>query len=164
MSYPPQSNGDILEKLGKQLFCMDFWSVPQEEVAITGVAGDKALPSVVVAEIPGTIVRAIAMFKFRMIESHTYAGGNSLAGAQEIQVKETAAGDWVDAINFVDTQFTLAQDTREGGDIIIGAIDVSTVEVDGNDTYNFQWDEAVAQQDGIKFNDIQVGLRIWYSV
>jgi len=151
---------------GKMLFSMDFWSLPQEEVAVTGVAGDKGLPSVVVAEIPdgATIVRAIAMFKFRMIESHTYAGENSLSGAQEIQVMESVAGAWVDAINFVDTQFTLAQDTREGGDIIIGAIDVSAVEVDDNGTYDFQWDEAVAQQDGIKFNDIQMGIRIWYSV
>jgi hypothetical protein len=57
----------------------------------------------------------------------------------------------------------LAASTREGGDVIVGAINVSGTVV-GNDTYNLQWDEAVADLDGINFNDIQVGIRIWYSV
>ncbi|GAI93604.1 unnamed protein product, partial [marine sediment metagenome] len=38
----------------RQLFSMDFWSLPQEEVALTVAAGDKALPSVTVADLPGT--------------------------------------------------------------------------------------------------------------
>ena len=145
---------------GKMLFSMDFWSLPQEEVALTVAAGDKALPSVTVADLPGaaTIVRAIAMFKFRMVENHTYAGANSLDGAQEIQV----AGA-VDAINFVDTQFTLAQDTREGGDVIIGIIDIAAT-VNANGAYAFHWDLAKALQTGINFNDVQMGIRIWYSV
>jgi len=156
----------LIGRFDRHLLTMDFWSVPQEEVALTGGAGDKALPSVTIADLPdgATIVRAIAMFKCRMIENHTYAGVNSLDGAQEIQVKPTA-GAYTDAINFVDEQFTLAQDTREGGDVIIGAIDVSgsgKVEADG--VYDFQWDAALAQEDGIKFNDVQVGLRILYSV
>ncbi len=147
-----------------ELYSMDFWSSSQEEVALTGAAGDKTLPSVVVADLPAgsTVVRAIAIFKFRSIESHTFAGGNKLDGVQDIQVKENAAGSFIDAINLVDDQFTLAQDTREGGDTILGTIDV-TSEVDGNDTYAFQWDEAVADETGIKFNDVQMGLRIWYS-
>jgi len=150
----------ILGRFDKQLFTMDFWSLPQEEVALTVAAGDKALPSVTVADLPGTatIVRAIAMFKFRMVENHTYAGVNSLDGAQEIQV----AGA-VDAINFVDTQFTLAQDTREGGDVIIGAINIAAT-VNANGAYAFHWDLAKALQTGINFNDIQMGLRILYSV
>ncbi|KKL11645.1 hypothetical protein LCGC14_2543690, partial [marine sediment metagenome] len=74
----------IITSQGGMLFTMDFWSLPQEEVALTVAAGDKALPSVTVADLPGTatIVRAIAMFKFRMVENHTYAGVNSLDGAQ----------------------------------------------------------------------------------
>ena len=144
----------------RSLFTMDFWSLPQEEVAVVQAAGDKTLPSVTVADLPAgaTIVRAIAMFKFRMVENHTYAGVNSLDGAQEIQVAAS-----VDAINFVTGQFTLAQDTREGGDVIIGAIDIAAT-VNGNGAYAFHWDLAKALQTGIKFNDIQMGIRIWYSV
>jgi len=145
---------------GRMLFVMDFWSLSQEEVALTVAAGDKALPSVTVADLPAgaTIVRAIAMFKFRMVENHTYAGVNSLDGAQEIQV----AGS-VDAINFVDTQFTLAEGAREGGDVIIGIIDIAAT-VTANGAYAFHWDLAKALQTGINFNDVQVGIRIWYSV
>jgi len=144
----------------RQLFTMDFWSLPQEEVALTDTPGDIGLPSVTVGDLPdgATIVRAIAMFKFRMVENHTYAGANSLDGAQEIQI----AGS-VDAINFVDTQFTLAETTREGGDVIIGAIDIATT-VTANGAYAFHWDLAAALHDGMKFNDVQMGIKIWYSV
>jgi len=150
----------IITSQGGMLFTMDFWSLPQEEVALTVAAGDKALPSVTVADLPGTatIVRAIAMFKFRMVENHTYAGVNSLDGAQEIQVAAS-----VDAINFVDAQFTLAQDTREGGDVVIGVIDIAAT-VNANGAYAFHWDLAKALQTGINFNDVQMGIRIWYSV
>ncbi len=144
----------------RALYTLDFWSLPQEEVALTIAAADKGLPSVTVAELPAgaTIVRAIAMFKFRMVENHTYAGVNSLDGAQEIQVAAS-----VSAINFVTGQFTLAETTREGGDVIIGLIDIAGT-VNANGAYAFHWDLAKALQTGIKFNDIQMGIRIWYSI
>ncbi len=144
----------------RTLLTMDFWSLPQEEVPLVIGAGDEALPSVTVADLPGgaTIVRAIAMFKFRMVENHTYAGPNSLDGAQVIQVATS-----VPAINFVDTQFTIAETTREGGDVVIGAIDIAAT-VNANGAYAFHWDEAKAAQTGLNFNDVQMGIRIWYSV
>ncbi len=152
--------GLIIASQARQLFTMDFWSLPQEEVAVLQAANDQGLPSVTVAELPAdaTIVRAIAMFKFRMVENHTYAGENKLDGAQEIQVAAS-----VDAINFVTGQFTLAETTREGGDVIIGVIDIAGT-VNANGAYAFHWDLAKAIQDGINFNDIQMGIRIWYSV
>ncbi len=55
----------------------------------------------------------------------------------------------------------IAASTREGGDVFIGDIDVKAT-VDGDDTYNFQIDEAVADLASIEFNDVQVGLRIWF--
>jgi hypothetical protein len=157
-------------RIGRQLLCMDFWSDSQEELAILQAAGTKALPDVTVADLPAgaTIVRAIAIFKCRMIEN-TNGAANKLDGAtvaatsQVIQVRDDTPGTWRDAINFVDDQFGLAATTREGGDVCMGSVDIA-VEVDGNDTYNFQWLLAKADQDNLNFNDVQVGLRIWYSV
>ncbi len=163
---------EILVALDRTLFCVDFWSDPKEEVQLgDAVAGATvALPTVTVADLPNgaTIVRAIAMFKFRMVEN-TNAAANKLNGAtvaatsQVIQVKESVAGSYIDAINFVNDQFGLAAETREGGDVIIGDIDVSS-EVDGNDTYALWWLLGRADLDYLNFNDCQVGLRIWYSV
>jgi hypothetical protein len=153
-----------LDGIPRILCSMDFWSVPQEEVAITAGAGDKALPDVTIVGLPAgaTIVRAFAMFKFRMVEN-TNVAANKLNAAQEIQVRDDTPSAWIDAINFVDDQFSIAASTREGGDVIIGAINLSAT-VDGNDTYNFQWDEAVADLANLQFNDVQVGLRIWFSI
>ena len=145
-----------------------------EEVQLgDGVAGATvSLPTVTVADLPSgaTIVRAIAMFKFRMIEN-TNAAANKLNGgtvantSQVIQVRDDTPGTWYDAINFVDDQFGLAAETREGGDVLIGSIDIAgSGKVDANDGYNFQWLLARADLDFLNFNDVAVGLRIWYSV
>lgn len=154
----------------RALFSVDYWGDPQEEVQLTAAAGTKALPNVTVADLSlGTVVRAIAMFKFRMVEN-TNVAANKLDGAtvagtsQVIQVRDDTPGVWRDAINFVDDQFGIgAGPLREGGDVLIGSVDIA-VEVDGNDTYNFQWLLAKADLGNIQFNDVQTGLRVWYQV
>ena len=166
---PADVDGLIASK-NRQLFSMDFWSNPQEELSIPAVAATRTLPSVTVADLPAgaTIVRAIAIVKFRMIEN-TNVAANKLDGAtvavtsQVIQVQDDTPGTWRDAINFVDDQFGLAATTRESGDMLIGSIDIA-VEVDGNDTYEFQYLLAHADQDSLNWNDVQTGLRIWYLV
>lgn len=156
------AGGNSVYALFKALEKTETWfSDPQEEVAVTNGAGDKALPSVVLPNIAGEIVRVKAGFKFRMIEN-TSGSANKLDGAQEIQVKENAAGAFTDAINFVDDQFSLAATTREGGDCIIGDIDVVAEVAVFNKTYAFQWDEAVADEANLQFNDVQTFLIVTY--
>ncbi|GAI28182.1 unnamed protein product, partial [marine sediment metagenome] len=96
---------------------------------------------------------------------------NKLDGAtvantsQVIQVADDTPGTYYDAINFVDDQFGIAAVTREGGDVIIGSINIAGAgKVDANDGYLFQWLLALADEDYLNFNDVQVGLRIWYSI
>jgi hypothetical protein len=162
-----ETNTDVnalITGMGRTLYSMDFWSPSQEEVQLTAVAGDKALPTVTVADLPAgaTVVRAYAMFKFRAVEN-TNAAANKLNGIQDIQIRTDAPGAWNDAINFVDDQFGVAATSREGGDVFIGSIDVAAV-VTGNDGYEFQWDEGVADAANLQFNDVQMGIRLWYSV
>ncbi|MBA7484017.1 hypothetical protein ES707_19536 [subsurface metagenome] len=156
----------------KMLFSMDFWCDPAEEVQLAAVAGTKTLPPVTIADLPtgATIVRAIAMFKFRMVEN-TNAAANNLSGgtvantSQVIQVADDTPGTYYDAINFVDNQFGLAATTREGGDVLIGSIDISGAgKVDGNDGYLFRWLLAKADLDNLNFNDVACGIRIYYSL
>ena len=149
---------------GVQLSSADFWSDPQEEAQINAAGITVALPTVTIAGIPAgaTILRAIAMFKFRMIEN-TNAAANKLNGAQAIQVRVDTPGAWADVINLVDDQFGIAASLREGGDVCIGSIDVSSIVV-GNDGYEFQWANGKADGDFLNFNDVQVGIRVWYSV
>jgi len=160
---------DIVASIGRDLVCLDFWSETQEEVQLAQAAGTKSLPSVTVAGLPTgvTVVRVVAMFMARVIEN-TNEAVNKLDGAtvaetsQVIQVRSDEPGTWQDAIKFVDDQFGLAPTTREGGPALTGSVDISE-EVDGNDTYEFQWLLAKADQDHLQFNDVQVGLRLWYT-
>ena len=159
----------VNNSLERQLHILDFWSEPQEEVQLTDTVApgtDVALPSVTVADLPAnvTVERVIAMFKFRIIEN-TNAAVNKLQGGQHIQVESDAPGTYRDAISFVDDMFTIAANTREAGDVIIGDHDIA-IEVDahGNDTYLFKWEAALVDQANLQFDDAQTGLRIWYSV
>ncbi len=157
----------VLTAQGRMLFSMDFWSDPVEEKAVTAAQVTAAVgAAVVVADLPAgaVVVRAIVMMKFRMVEN-TNAAENSLdcAAVQPIQVDNDGNDGWVTAIDFVDEQFKIAATTREGGDILIGDNNV-VARVDGNDTYDFQWLNAKAHLANIQFNDIQMGIRIWYSV
>ena len=147
---------------------IDFWSDLVEEVVVTGAQVTTAIVGghVVVAGLPAgaTVVRAIVMFKFRMVEND-HDGVNKLDAAAPLpmQVDDVANTGMLTCIDFVDDAFTLDNLTREGGDVIIGDIDVSA-RVDGNDTYDFQWLNAKADQNNIRFNDVQMGIRIWYEV
>jgi len=151
----------------RALYTMDFWSNPVEEKAVTAAQVTAAVgAAVVVADLPAgaTIVRAIVMIKFRMVEN-TNVAENSLdcTAVQPIQVDDSANTGWVTAIDFVDEQFKIAAESREGGDVVIGDNDVAA-RVDGNDTYDFQWLNAKAHLANIQFNDIQMGIKIWYSI
>ena len=155
---------------GKQLLSMDFWSDPLEEARINAAGVSVSLPGVTIDSIPAgaTILRAIAMFKFRMVENTNTAanklnGGTVANTSQVIQARDDTPGAWIDAINFVDDQVGLDGETREGGDVCIGSIDISSI-VDGNDGYELQWLLGRADLDFISFHDVQAGIRVWYSV
>jgi len=148
---------------------VDFWSDPVEEVQINAAGVTVALPSLVIDRVPAgaTVIRAIAMFKFRMIEN-TNAAANKLNGAtlsgtsQVLQVRDDTPSAWVDAIDFTDDQFSLEGQTREGGDVCIGSIDISDA-VDGNGGYELRWLLGKADVDFLNFNDVQVGIRVWFT-
>jgi hypothetical protein len=150
----------------RALFVMDFWSDMMEEIAVTGAQSTIALPTVTVADLPAgaAIVRAIGMFKFRMVEN-TNAGANKLDAAAPlpIQFDDSVATGYITAIDFVDDAFSLGATAREGGDVIIGDNNIAAI-VDGNDVYSCRWLDAKADLANIQFNDCQIGLRIWYSV
>lgn len=153
---------DILARITRQSASMDFWSPVTAEVLVDTAHADVDLGDVTVAGIPtgSTIIRVIAMFKFRAVENDNGAA-NSLDGAQEIQVQKAAEG-WNDAINFVDTQCSLPLTSGQlGGDVFFGYTNLSAI-CTGNDTYHAMWDEPLAHLDHIYFRDVQWGLRFWY--
>ena len=157
---------------GKQLLSMDFWSetFDEAEVEIDAAGETKDLPPITVEKLPSgaSVLRAVAMFKFRMI-GNTNAGANRLNGgtvpetSQVIQIRDDTPGDWGDAINFVDSQYAIEGETREGGDVCFGTIDVSNI-VNGNGIYESQWLLARPLLNYMLFCDVQMGIRVWYSV
>ena len=147
---------------------VDFWGEPIEEVQVNATGITVPLPDIAIQGLPASasIMRAVAMLKFRMIENTNAAAnrlnGGSVAGtSQVIQVRQGTTGNWFDAVGFVDGQFGLEGQTREGGDVCIGSMDVSGT-VAGNGIIGIRWLLARANADYLNFNDVQAGIRIWY--
>ena len=138
-----------------------FFSATDDIITCNTDSSDLTLPSVVLPNITGTITHVYAGIKFRMIEN-TNAATNGLNGAQDIQVKESAAGAYVDAINLVDNQWLLAATTREGGDAAIGNIDIVAQVAAFNKTYDFIIDNNDVDQANLNLCDVQTFLIVSY--
>ena len=148
----------------RQLFSLDCWSIPQLNVVVPAVAATQTLPNVIVAALPAgmTVVKAIAIFKFRCIQNAGAA--NKLSLAQFIGIQKGGAGGFANAITLVDDQFAIAAAGVDApGDVIMGDLNV-VAKVTGNDTYNLQWTSALADVAGLTLTGVQMGIRVWYSV
>jgi len=144
------------------LFLVDYWSVSQLTVVLPAGAANQALPDVVVGDLPTgiTIVKATALIKFRSLTNTGAA--NKLSGVQHIQVQKGGAGGYADAISLIDDMLTIAAAAVDApGDVIMGDHNI-VAKVTANDTYNFQWTNALADVANLTLNDVQTGLRIWY--
>ena len=141
----------------------DFWSVPDVDdlVTLNATAADEALPDVVIDELPNglTVVRVVAMLKFRAIEESSGASNSIvLAGTEHIQVR-LSGGTFVDAIQLVAGELEVAGTSRDGGDVLIGSINIKAdVKVAG--TYNFQIENADVTAASLLLRGVQTGLRV----
>ena len=153
----------LVKSVPKSRTMIPFWSDLDDVIDLPAVAADTALPSVVVSGLPTGLIleRVDVILKVRAIENTNAGGPNAINGAQNIQVRK-AAGAWANAINLPDNLWTVASSTREAGDVLIGDNDVKAT-VDGDGTYNFQFDEALVDLASLRLNDVMVGLRFFFS-
>ncbi len=160
----PFQRQSIPTKRGTGMAFMDFWSEIDNIVTVTSTAANQALPDIVVADIPSnsSIKRVVMMLKFRAVED-TSGSENSLvlAGTEHIQIDKTG-GTYIDAIKLIAGMTKVAASSRDGGDVWIGDIDISS-EVDGNDTYETRWEGADCTGNNLLFHDVQVGLRVYFT-
>ena len=148
----------------KKTFPITFWSEVQATATITGASTDVALPSVVLPNLTiGTIVDARCILKYRKIDN-TYAGTNAVNGPADIQVKENAAGSFIDAIDITDNAMQCDASAESGGDVVMGDIDVKAQVAAMNKTYAFQFDDIAADQNNLVLYDVQMGIQIWFQV
>jgi len=150
---------------------MDFWSDIQAAVTITNAAQDLSLPDVPVSGLPSglpsgiIITRVLALFKYRVVED-TSGAQNALTlggGTPAIQVRKDTPGAWADGIDLIEDLFLCAASTIEGGDVLVGNTDLSGT-VDEEDTYNFQMDDVLVDNNNLVLRDIQCGLRVEWRI
>jgi hypothetical protein len=157
-------------KIPSMIFTMPpFWSDSQLGVTIPAAAGTLVLPDVVVSGVPvgATIVKAKPIGIYRIVDNLNVAlnklnGATVAATSQVIQIAK-GAGPWVDAINFIDDQFSIPGSSREGSRPIACSLDLSAV-VTGNDTYHFRWLLARADLDSLYFQGFNMLIQLAFSL
>jgi len=144
---------------------LDLWSSYSTQVQLTTITGDKILPSITIAGLPPgvAIIRAIMIFKYRTIEN-TNAAVNGVSGAQNLQAEKAVGGSWVTGIALGGGECSVPASTRETGDVMMGTDDVSAQLPANGAVMNFKWASGRATQNNLNFNDVQIGLRVWFMV
>lgn len=142
---------------------IDLWS-GFGTVEIDTVLSTESLPEVVITALPSgvTIIRAVAIVKFRVL-SEWVGNDAALRDAQEIQVRKAVGGAWTTAIDLLNNQLRCPANAREFGYVLVGVEDIKD-QVPANDgTVEFQWLNARIWTGEIHLEDLQTGLRIWFS-
>ena len=143
-----------------------FYSDTQASVTLddTGTT-DLSLPSVTIpiASLPnGSSIDIVFCHLKYGSRKDTSTVDNAINGDQYIQVKESAAGTYTNAIKVVDN--TLPIDVSEaavmGGDVLFGNIDVSSEVAAENKTYNFQWLNCQVDGNNLILYDVQMTIEV----
>ena len=144
---------------------LDLWSAYLAQIVLSTSAGDKPLPSITITGLPAGLIvaRAVMMLKYRTIEN-TNAAINSVSGAQNIQAQKAVSGSWVTGIALGGGECSVPASTRETGDVMMGTDDISAQVPANGAVMSFKWANGKATQNNLNFNDIQIGLRIWFTV
>ena len=140
-----------------------FAGAVQATVILPAVAASLTLPSVNLSALPSgiTIDRVIAAIAWRkQVESSAIL--NAIDGVQQIQVRSDAPGVFRDAVTISDGSLETLASSTEGGVMLLGDSDIS-VEVDGVDIYEFQWQNALVDGASLTLHDFQTYLIVEYT-
>lgn len=140
-----------------------YGGIAQPTVVLPAVAASLTLPSVIIASIPSgiTIGRVIAAIAWRK-QVDSSAAINAINNAQQIQVRDDSPGTFRNAITIADNLLNTLANTTEGGFMLWGEADIA-VEVDGVDTYEFQWQNAQVDGASLTLHEFQTYLILEYT-
>jgi len=152
---------------------MDFWSAAADKITITNVAADLTFPDIVVAALPSglTIKKVVLVLSARALNNTNAADNYISAAGKTLRVKKSTGAWGVDdvvGITIPNSGLYGKASAKENGPVIIGSADLSAL-VNANSTYNVRSDQTtrgdalVAAGASLELNDIQVGLRVFYS-
>jgi len=163
---------------GRIINFKDQWcALPIASLAIPAVAADLSLADVVFPAgflKTGAVVDSIyLMVKWRkQIDSSSAPNAiNGTGKAWRIKKNGAALADYIEGIVLKDNQMATGADATEGGDMIIGSLDVKA-EVDDvdNETYNISGEQTthadapVVDGASLTLHDVYTGLRVYFSL
>ena len=149
------------ESFTKKTSFADLWSEIQPLVTVDNSGTDQSLPAITIANRPKGVQRAIMIFKYRAIEDNSGAE-NKLVGDQVMQASLDGFTTPVDAISLPDSAIDVAASAKEGGDVIMGDLDIKDALPANGDPMDFKWALAKCTAASLLFHDVQVGVRFYY--
>lgn len=145
-----------------------FYSDLQSSVTLPAVAGNQSLPSVVIPVNglpPGAKMVTVYCHLVYGCRLDTSLADNKINGDQYIQVKESLAGSYINAIKVVDDALVIdvSEATLVNGGAIYGNINTIAQIAVQNKTYDFQWTLASVDGADMILYDVQTIIEVrWY--
>lgn len=149
-------------KREKLLFPSDL----QATVVVPVGAATQALPSVTIPSGGLPTGAVIDKVYCHFVYGSRYSAGDSKVNAEQyIQVAESVAGVYTNAIKIKDDSFWIdaSEATMMGGSVVYGNIEVAGTVATENKTYDFQWLNANMEATAQTFYDVQMIIEVrWH--
>ena len=147
---------------------IDYWSAVKDKILILPgeEEEDIELPTIFVEWLPRAALETfdILMFKYSAKKDVSSADNNLTGGTITARAAPVVVG--IDAIEFVDGEAAVAADTKEGGDVHIGHINICGNEVTsgiiGQCIVIPEFKDVTTLEAGLELYDVQVGIRIYF--
>lgn len=147
-----------------------FYSDTQASVTLDNTgASDLALPSVTIPAnalpLNATIDKVYCYLKYGS-RKDTSGADNAINGNQYVQVAESVAGVYTNAIKIIDDTLPIdiSEITIMGGDVISGNIEVSATVATENKTYDFQWLNCKVDGNNLILYDVQCIIEVRWNL
>ena len=162
----PANVDTLLTRSVTNVSMMEFWSELDDIVTLTTATTNVDLPNVTISNTPAnsTIIGVYGIIKFRAI-NNTNIATNAINGASTIKIKKSTGAWGVDDITLIDVKdniLSVSPSTKEGGIIITGDNNVSSI-IDVNSLCNLRFDGNIfVDGNNLELIDLAVGLKVYF--
>lgn len=147
---------------------IDYWSAVKDKILILPgeEEEDIVLPTIFIEWLPRAAQEVFDILIFKYSAKKDLSGSDNKITGGTITARAAPVVVGIDAIAFVDGEATVAADTKEGGDVHVGHINICGYEVDSGIISECvvipEFKDVTTAEEGLELYDVQVGIRIYF--
>lgn len=143
---------------------IDYWSDVEDKITLPA---DTVLPTIFIEWLPRAAQEVFDILLIKYSAKKDTSGADNKITAGKITAKEEHVVDGFDAIQLINGEALVAANTKEGGDVHVGNINICGNEVAsgivGECIIASTFEGVTTTGASIELYDVQVGIRIYFT-